>query len=361
MRVLSIFGTRPEVIKMAPVIYELKKRKDVDSFVLSLGQHRELLDQMTGTFDIRPDLDLNIMKPNQSLPRLTSELMLPLDDAIKEFKPDFVIAQGDTTSTFMAALASAYAKIPFGHVEAGLRTFNRNHPFPEEMNRVIVSHLSEQHYAPTAIAKDNLVREGINPDSIFVTGNTVIDALFMILAKNPRAYSGIDPTKRLIVVTLHRRENWDKLEGILQALLELAQEFSDIQILFPVHPNPNVNALAHNTLKENPRILLTLPMDYITFIASIKKAVLIISDSGGIQEEAPSLKVPVLVVREFTERPEAISAGVSRLAGTTKESIFSHAKTLLSDESERRKMIKEISPFGDGKAAKRIVDIITKN
>ncbi len=361
MKVLSVFGTRPEVIKMAPVIFELKKRKGIESFVLSLGQHRELLDQMTGTFDIKPDLDLNIMKPNQSLPRLTAELMVPLDEALKQFKPDFVIAQGDTTSTFITALASAYAKIPFGHIEAGLRTYNREHPYPEEMNRVLVSHISEQHYAPTENARDNLIKEGIDPKSIFVTGNTVIDALFMILAKNPPAYKGIDPSKRLVVVTLHRRENWEKLEGILKALIELTHTFKDIQILFPVHPNPNVNALAHNTLKGNAQIVLTPPMDYITFVATLKKATLIISDSGGIQEEAPSLKVPVLVVREFTERPEAIIAGVSRLVGTLKESIISHAKTLLSDENERIKMIKEISPFGDGKAALKIVDIITKN
>lgn len=362
MRVLSVFGTRPEVIKMAPVILELKKRKGIESFVLSLGQHRELLDQMTGTFDIKPDLDLNIMKPNQTLPKLTADLMIPLDDALKHFRPDFVVAQGDTTSTFMTALAAAYQKIPFGHVEAGLRTYNRNHPYPEEMNRVLVSHISAQHYAPTILSKENLVKEGIDPNTIFVTGNTVIDALFMILAKNPPAYSGIDPSKRLVVVTLHRRENWDRLEGILEALIELTINFKDIQILFPVHPNPNVNAIAYNTLKGNSQITLTTPMDYVTFVATLKKAALIISDSGGIQEEAPSLKVPVLVVREFTERPEAVNAGVSKLVGTLKESIVKHAKSLLSDESERIKMIKEISPFGDGKAAIKIVDkIINKN
>ncbi|MFN4174768.1 MAG: non-hydrolyzing UDP-N-acetylglucosamine 2-epimerase, partial [Parachlamydiaceae bacterium] len=209
-------------------------------------------------------------------------------------------------------------------------------------------------------AKENLIREGIDTNSIFVTGNTVIDALFMILSKNPPAFKGLDETKRLILVTLHRRENWDKLGGILDALIELARTFPDIQILFPVHPNPNVNALAKTKLEGKEGFLLTDPMDYITFIATCKKAALIISDSGGIQEEAPSLKVPVLVVREFTERPEALHAGVSKLVGTEKENIFSLARSLLADEAARQKMIKEISPFGDGHAAKRIIDIISK-
>lgn len=359
MRILSLFGTRPEVIKMAPVIYELKKRKGIESFVLSLGQHRELLDQMTETFDIKPDRDLNIMKPNQTLPQLTADLMIPLDEAIRHFKPDFVIAQGDTTSTFMAALASAYAKIPFGHVEAGLRTYNRLHPFPEEMNRVLVSGLADKHFAPTPLAKENLLKEGINPAHIWVTGNTIIDALQMILSKNPSPYAGINPKKRLVVVTLHRRENWEKLKGIFQALIDLAAAFDDIEFLFPVHPNPNVNSLARNMLEKTPNILLTESMDYITFIATLKRATLIISDSGGIQEEAPTLQVPVLVVREFTERPEAINAGVSELVGTSRHRIFSRAKTLLSDETERKAMIKVISPFGDGHSASRIVDIIT--
>ncbi len=355
-KILSVFGTRPEVIKMAPVIKALKSDKSFDAPVLSLGQHRELLDQMVSVFKIDVDVDLNIMKPNQSLTQLTSDLLIPIERTLLEIKPDLVLAQGDTTSTFVMGLACAYAKIPFGHIEAGLRTYNYLHPFPEEMNRVLVSRLSTIHYAPTELAKQNLIREGINPNSILVTGNTVIDALFEILSKNPLPYPDIDPSKRLVLITLHRRENWYKLPEILKALIQLSRDFSDIQFLIPVHPNPNVRHTIHSTLGKLKAFHLSEPLDYITFIATLKKATLAISDSGGIQEEAPSLKVPVLVAREFTERTEAIDAGVAKLVGTDYEPIYKAAHELLSDEKKRQAMIKEVSPFGDGHAAERIVN-----
>lgn len=353
-KVLAAIGTRPEVIKMAPIIHALKQEKDIDLTVLSLAQHRELLDQMLELFKITPDLDLNIMKKKQSLPELTAHLPLPLDEALEKTKPDLVLAQGDTTSVFMTSLASAYRKIPFAHVEAGLRTFNFDHPFPEEMNRVLISRLSALHFAPTKLSEAFLLKEGIDPKKIFVTGNTVIDALKFIskqsLPKDPR----VDSNKKLILVTLHRRENFDQLDSICQALKKLAER-EDVQIFLPVHPNPHVKEQVFKLLGNISAIILSEPLDYLHFISLMKEAYLILSDSGGVQEEAPALGVPVLILREFTERPEAIASGQSLLVGTHKEKIIAESLKLLNSSSERSKMVQAESPFGDGHAAQKIV------
>lgn len=355
-KIVACIGTRPEVIKMAPLILKMKKDPEIELTVLSLAQHRELLDQMLRAFEITPDLDLNIMKTNQSLPELTANLPIPLDTTFKNLNPDFVLAQGDTTSTFMTSLACAYRKIPFGHVEAGLRTYNFDHPFPEEMNRVLITRLSALHFAPTQQSEQKLLREGIPSSTIFVTGNPVIDALQWILQKPHRLPIKLDPKKKLILITLHRRESWHQLPEICQIIRKLADKYaSSAQFLLPVHPNPNVSKIVHKILGNHPQILLTKPLDYVDFIAVMKQAYLILSDSGGVQEEAPALGVPVLVLRHHTERTEAVDQGFCRLIGTDPAVIFKHADEIISDSSIRQKMVSQVSPYGDGHAAERIV------
>ncbi|MBV4493369.1 non-hydrolyzing UDP-N-acetylglucosamine 2-epimerase [Pseudomonas oryzicola] len=358
-KIMCTVGTRPEAIKMAPVILELKKQNWAQVRVLATAQHREMLDQVMNFFDIAPDIDLNIMKPNQNLTELTARLLLELDKVLLEEQPDVVLAQGDTTTVFAMALACFYRRIPFGHVEAGLRTWDMHNPFPEEANRVLAGRLTRWHFAPTESSKGNLLREGIAAEDITVTGNTVIDALLMTARKELNIGVEIAADKRLVLVTSHRRENFgEPFKNICEALKCLAERNPDIQILYPVHPNPNVHDVAHATLGSVDNIILCQPLDYAPFIAAMKRAYLIISDSGGVQEEAPALGIPVLVLREETERPEAVDMGVVKLVGANKQTIIDEAQRLLDDVDAYRSMARGVSPYGDGKGAERIVDVL---
>lgn len=362
MKIICTVGTRPEAIKMAPVILELKKQPWATVRVLATAQHREMLDQVMAFFDIVPDIDLNIMKPNQNLTELTARLLVELDKVLLEEQPDVVLAQGDTTTVFAMALACFYRRIPFGHVEAGLRTWDIQNPFPEEANRVLAGRLTRWHFAPTESSKDNLLREGIPATDITVTGNTVIDALLMTAQKDLEIGVDIDPKKRLILVTSHRRENFgEPIKNICSALKTLAERNSDIQILYPVHPNPNVHDVAHAMLGDIDNIILCKPLDYAPFIAAMKRAYLIISDSGGVQEEAPALGIPVLVLREETERPEAVDMGVVKLVGPNQQRIIDEAHQLLDDASAYESMARGVSPYGDGKGAARIVEVLKEH
>jgi UDP-N-acetylglucosamine 2-epimerase (non-hydrolysing) len=358
-KVLCIVGTRPEAIKMAPVIKALQAQPDIECRVLATAQHRHMLDQVFGFFAITPELDLDIMRPNQSLATLTARLLTELDGVLQAEKPDVVLAQGDTTTVMSAALACFYQRIPFGHVEAGLRTGDIYNPFPEEANRVIAGKLTRWHFAPTQSAMDNLLREGVDPADISMTGNTVIDALLATAAQDLPLDIPLDSNKRLILVTSHRRENFgEPFQNICLALKSLAERNPDIQILYPVHPNPNVKDLAHQLLGNTPNITLCAPLDYAPFIAAMKRSYLIISDSGGVQEEAPALGKPVLVLRQETERPEAVDLGVVKLVGADQTTIIEQAQRLLDDPQAYKSMARGISPYGDGKAAGRIVDVL---
>lgn len=358
-KILCIVGTRPEAIKMAPVILALKNEPWADVRVLATAQHRQMLDQVMSFFDIEPDIDLNIMRPNQALTTLTARLLLELDNVLKTEKPDVVLAQGDTTTVMAVALACFYHRIPFGHVEAGLRTWNMQNPFPEEANRVIAGRLARWHFAPTENARQNLLREGVSDADIIVTGNTVIDALLMTASKELDIGIELDDAKRLILVTSHRRENFgEPFRNICRALSTLAERNSDIQILYPVHPNPNVKDVAHEMLGGSGNIILCGPLDYAPFIAAMKRAYLIISDSGGVQEEAPALGKPVLVLRDETERPETVEMGVAKLVGPDYERIIKETQLLLDDGVAYQTMARGVSPYGDGKGAGRIVSAL---
>jgi UDP-N-acetylglucosamine 2-epimerase (non-hydrolysing) len=355
-RILCVVGTRPEAIKMAPVILALKRLSDFEVRVLATAQHRHLLDQVMGVFGIDPDIDLNIMRPNQDLTTLTARLLLDLDDVLLSEKPDAVLAQGDTTTVMAVALACFYHRIPFGHVEAGLRTWDLQNPFPEEMNRIFAGRLARWHFAPTESSRQNLLREGVLDAEITVTGNTVIDALLSVEGHDAALPVGLDPKKRLILVTAHRRENFgEPLEQICRAVLTLLEQNHDLQVLYPVHPNPNVLETAHRLLGSHPRVVLCEPLDYLPFVAAMKHAYLILSDSGGVQEEAPALGKPVLVLREETERPEALEQGVVKLVGSNYERIVRETQRLLDDEVAYKAMARGVSPYGDGHAAERIV------
>lgn len=355
-KILCVVGTRPEAIKMAPVILALKKEPWANVRVLATAQHRHMLDQVLNFFEIEPDIDLDIMRPNQALTTLTARLLLDLDDVLQAEKPDVVLVQGDTTTVMTVALACFYHRIPIGHVEAGLRTWDMQNPFPEEMNRVIAGRLARWHFAPTEGSRQNLLREGIADKEIIVTGNTVIDALLMTASKDLILGIELDDSKRLILVTSHRRENFgEPFRNICRALRTLAENNLDIQILYPVHPNPNVKDVAFEMLGDCSNIILCEPLDYAPFIAAMKKAFFIISDSGGVQEEAPALAKPVLVLRDETERPEAIEHGVVKLVGPNFDRIVKEAQLLLNDESVYKSMAKGVSPYGDGKGAERIV------
>ena len=354
--VLCVVGTRPEAIKMAPVILALKNETWANVRVLATAQHRHMLDQVLNFFDIEPDIDLDIMRPNQALTTLTARLLLDLDDVLQAEKPDVVLVQGDTTTVMTVALACFYHRIPIGHVEAGLRTWDMQNPFPEEMNRVIAGRLACWHFAPTEGSRQNLIREGVADNEIIVTGNTVIDALLMTASKDLVLGIELDDSKRLVLVTSHRRENFgEPFRNICRALRTLADNNSDIQILYPVHPNPNVKDVAYELLGDCSNIILCEPLDYAPFIAAMKKAYFIISDSGGVQEEAPALAKPVLVLRDETERPEAIEHGVVKLVGPNFDRIVKEAQLLLDNESAYKAMAKGVSPYGDGKGAERIV------
>ncbi|VAW40508.1 UDP-N-acetylglucosamine 2-epimerase [hydrothermal vent metagenome] len=358
-RVLCVVGTRPEAIKMAPVILALQKQEWADVQVLATAQHRQMLDQVLSVFGIVPDYDLDIMRSNQGLTELTARLLVALDKILAEASPDIVLAQGDTTTVMTTALACFYRQIAFGHVEAGLRTGNIYNPFPEEMNRVVAGHLAAMHFAPTESAKENLLREHISADCVYVTGNTVIDALLETARKDFAIGIDLDAAKRLILLTSHRRENFGaSMRDTFTAMLELVERNDTVELLYPVHPNPNVTQPAYEILGDHSRIHLVEPLGYGQFVQAMKQAYLIISDSGGVQEEAPALGKPVLVLREETERPEAVAAGVVRLVGTDQSLIISEAEKLLTDKEYYRSMARGVSPYGDGKAAARIVSII---
>lgn len=362
LKVMSIFGTRPEAIKMAPVVLELAKCAEIESTVAVTAQHREMLDQVLRLFDIRPDFDLNIMSEGQTLFDITSRALLGLDKILRSVKPDIILVHGDTTTTFAGALAAFYHQIEVGHVEAGLRTQNKFSPYPEEMNRRLTGSLADLNFAPTATAKENLLRENISADKIFVTGNTVIDALYKTVRADFK-FSGelaqIDFGKKIILVTTHRRENLgEPLRQVYKALKALVEEFPDVEIIFPVHKNPKVREVVNAELGGLERVFLTDPIDYEPFANLMNRAKLIMTDSGGLQEEAPALGKPVLVLRDTTERPEALDAGTVKLVGTNQEKVYSAAKILLTDAAAYKKMAEARSPYGDGHAAERIVKIL---
>lgn len=352
-------GTRPEAIKMAPVIRALKNEPWAKVRVLVTAQHRHLLDQVLKFFHIAPDIDLDIMRAAQPLAILTARLLLDLDDVFQAEQPDAVLAQGDTTTVMTVALACFYHRIPFGHIEAGLRTHDMSNPFPEEMNRVMASRVARWHFAPTRSAQQNLLQEGAADSAIFVTGNTVIDALLSVAQHDTPLPFRLAPGKRLILVTAHRRENFgEPFRAICRAIRAVAKRNPDVQIVYPVHPNPNVHDTAHEMLGDRSNITLCGPLDYLSFVETMKRAYLILSDSGGIQEEAPALGKPVLVLRSETERPEAVREGVVRLVGTDFEEIVGAVQHLLNDETAYKAMARGISPYGDGKATGRIVSVL---
>jgi UDP-N-acetylglucosamine 2-epimerase (non-hydrolysing) len=359
--VLVVFGTRPEAIKLAPVIAALRTQAPViRTRVAVTAQHREMLDQVLSLYGIRPDHDLNLMRPRQSLTHITTRSLERVGRLIEAERPDLALVQGDTTTTFAAALAAFYRRVAVGHVEAGLRTYDKHRPFPEEMNRCLTSHLADWHYAPTKSAREALIREGIPASRIRVTGNTVIDAVLAMAAK-PLTRSPVpgwrpDRSRRLLLVTAHRRENFgEPLKEICRALLALADRYPDVDVIYPVHLNPSVRGPVRSLLGKNPRIHLTPPLGYHPFVALMKQATLILTDSGGIQEEAPSLGKPVLVLREVTERPEAVEAGTVRVVGPFSKRIVSAARELLDDPRAYRRMARRVNPYGDGKASARIM------
>ncbi|MFI4963048.1 MAG: non-hydrolyzing UDP-N-acetylglucosamine 2-epimerase, partial [Legionellales bacterium] len=340
-KILCIIGTRPEVIKMAPIILALKTQPWVNLRVVATAQHRDLLDQMLKLFGIRPHIDLNIMEPNQKLPQLTAKLINKLTTLFETEKPQAIIGQGDTTSVFCAALAAFYQHIPFYHVEAGLRSRDVSNPFPEEMNRILTDRMSTLLFAPTEGSKINLLSEGIDPGSVHVTGNTVIDALLYISRLKTQPSIKLDPSKRLILLTAHRRESFGlPFLEICKAIRRLANEIEEVQILYPVHPNPQISHIAFQQLGSHKNILLTPPLDYDVFVKVLNQAYLVLTDSGGIQEEAPALGKPVLVLRDKTERPEGIEAGVAKLIGLNAERIFNNTVDLLNNKENYNKMIK---------------------
>jgi len=367
-KILFILGTRPEAIKMAPVIKELRKHSDcVTSRICVTAQHRGMLDQVLRLFDIEPDYDLNIMQDDQSLSYVTTRVLTELETIIKKVQPDWVLVQGDTTTAMAASLAAFYQRVRIGHVEAGLRTWNKFRPYPEEINRKIADVLSDLHFAPTEQAKKNLLREGIPETSIVVTGNTIVDVLLDVVDR-PFSFHGTPlaeipwNSRRIILLTAHRRENFGQpLTEICTAVRDIAQQYaSDVYIVYPVHLNPHVQEPARSLLCGLPNVLITEPLDYLSFVHLMKRSYLILTDSGGLQEEAPSLGKPVLVLREVTERPEAINAGTAEIVGTQPEKIVDRTTKLLEDDREYERMSKAKNPYGDGKASKRIVARLLK-
>lgn len=368
-RVLVVFGTRPEAIKMAPLVKRLEQSETLDVSVCVSAQHRQMLDQVLGLFGIIPAYDLNIMRPNQTLAGATASVLGGMTDVLNAHRPDLVLVHGDTLTTFATSLACFYSKIKIGHVEAGLRTGDIHSPWPEEMNRRFTGQLADLHFAPTSRSKDNLLREGVAEDAIWVTGNTVIDSLMDVVAKidaDPALVSTLlskmpwlaDPTRRIVLVTGHRRENFgDGFEQICRGLRRLA-ECNDIDIVYPVHPNPNVMEPVHRILGGIGNVHLIEPLEYLPFVYLMSRAYLIVTDSGGIQEEAPSLGKPVLVMRDTTERPEAVAAGTVRMIGVKEEAIVAEVQLLLDDHSHYLRMSTSHNPYGDGNAAQRIVQII---
>jgi len=367
-KILIIFGTRPEAIKMAPIIKLLELQANVKIKTCVTAQHRKMLDQVLDLFEIKPDFDLDLMKPGQELTDITANVLLGMRNIFKQWQPDWVLVHGDTTTAMAASLAAFYAKIPVAHVEAGLRTKNIYSPWPEEMNRRLVGRIATLHFAPTETARSNLMAEGCLDKTIFVTGNTVIDSLlgFVDKIKNDKIlnqklserFSFLQPGKRLILVTGHRRENFGQgFDDICNGLRKIAER-SDIEIVYPVHLNPNVQEPVHRILGGQPNIHLMEPLDYLPFVYLMNRAHILLTDSGGIQEEAPALGKPVLVMRENTERPEAIAAGTARLVGTNESRIVEECKRLLDDDQAYEYMSRASNPYGDGKAALRIVEAL---
>ena len=367
LKVMSVIGTRPEAIKMAPVIKCLANYpQDIKSIVCVSAQHREMLDQALSTFGIVPDYDLNLMMPNQSLSSLTANILTALDKLVASEKPDWILVQGDTTTVMVASLVAFYHQVKLGHVEAGLRTNDKFQPYPEEINRRITDILADAYFAPTPNSQMNLLKEGISEQSIIVTGNTVVDAIMMIaqeVAQRPLpSYLEQLNSKLLILVTIHRRENFGKpLENICKALVKLATDYQDsIQIVYPVHLNPNVRRTVYGNLAGIPNISLIEPVNYEELVSLMSKAYLVLTDSGGIQEEGPSLHKPVLVLRDVTERPEVIDTGAAKLVGTDIDRIYSETKNLIENSECYHRMSQAVNPFGDGRAAERIVQFLLK-
>lgn len=359
--ILCTIGTRPEAIKMAPLIRAFRSVPWARCRVLLTAQHRELVDPMLGFFGIEPDIDLDLMRPGQSLVDLTSRMLPAVHDAIASERPDIVLAQGDTTTVFVTALASFYQRVAFGHVEAGLRTGRLDAPFPEEANRVLAGHLSALHFAPTEGARENLLREGIADDRIFVTGNTVIDALLLAADREAPIGVELDPTKRTVLVTAHRRDSFGgPIRRVCRAVAELHERFPDVQFLWPVHPNPSIRPVVERAMSGFARVRLCAPLPYGPFVSAMMRSALILTDSGGVQEEAPALGKPVLVLRAESERPEAIEAGVARLVGHDPAAIVAEASRLLRDPDAYRDMARGASPYGDGRAAERIVAAVER-
>lgn len=362
IKVMTIFGTRPEAIKMAPLVLELQKYPDrFESIVTVTAQHRQMLDQVLNIFGITPDYDLNIMKDRQTLVDVTTRGLEGLDKVMKEVKPDIVLVHGDTTTTFIASLAAFYNQIVVGHVEAGLRTWNKYSPFPEEMNRQLTGVMADLHFSPTTMSAENLRRENKKEESIFVTGNTAIDALTTTV-KEEYHHEVLDSLgdDRLILLTAHRRENLgEPMRNMFRAVKRIVDEQRDVQVIYPVHLNPVVREIADEILGNDPRIRLIEPLDVIDFHNFASRAHLILTDSGGVQEEAPSLGVPVLVLRDTTERPEGIEAGTLKLAGVDEDTIYNLATELLTDDAAYEKMAKAVNPYGDGEASRRICDAIS--
>ncbi|KPZ53853.1 non-hydrolyzing UDP-N-acetylglucosamine 2-epimerase [Pseudoalteromonas sp. P1-7a] len=366
IKILSIFGTRPEAIKMAPLVKALNEAEGIDAKVCVTAQHREMLDQVLDLFEIVPEYDLNIMKPGQSLYDVTTNILLGLKPILEEFKPDLILVHGDTSTTLSASLAAFYQQIPVGHVEAGLRTGNLASPWPEEGNRKLTGAITKLHFAPTDTSQQNLLNEGVDLNDIVVTGNTVIDALLQVVDKVKKddalittlkaQFPDLDETKKLILVTGHRRESFGGgFERICEALAEIATAHPEAQVLYPMHLNPNVREPVNRILKNVDNVHLIEPQDYLPFVYLMNQAHIIVTDSGGVQEEAPSLGKPVLVMRDTTERPEAVEAGTVKLVGTNKERIISEVKNLLTNAQEYQTMSRAHNPYGDGKACERIV------
>lgn len=364
IKVLSIFGTRPEAIKMAPIIKEMEKCEHIHQEVCVTAQHREMLDQVLNIFNIKPDYDLNIMTQNQTLTGITINALKGLEDILEKSNPDIILVHGDTTTTFVGSLAAFYKKIKIGHVEAGLRTYNKYEPFPEEMNRKLTGAMADLHFAPTKLSKENLLKENINEDSIFITGNTSVDCVKTTVIKYYKfscdILNNIDyKNKKIITMTAHRRENLGKpLENICNAILKLVKDNEDIEIVYAVHFNPLVREVANRILGDNPRIHLIDPIDMTDMHNLINLSYMVMTDSGGLQEEVPSLKKPVLVLRNVTERPEGVTSGVLKLAGTEENNIISLATELLNNQDIYKSMVNAKNPFGDGIASKRIVNAI---
>lgn len=361
-KIMLVFGTRPEAIKMCPLVNELKSRRGVETLVCVTGQHREMLRQVLDTFRVEPDYDLEVMRPGQTLFDVTALVLEGMKKVLEQAKPDVVLVHGDTTTTFASALACFYLGIPVGHVEAGLRTYNIRAPYPEEFNRQAVGSLADYNFAPTPLARDNLLREGKPPQSIWVTGNTAIDALGTTVV-NDFVHPELQWAQgsRLVILTAHRRENWgEPLRHIFRAVRRVVEEFPDVKVLYPIHLNPLVREAARQELEGCDRVRLIEPLDVMAFHNFLARSYMILTDSGGIQEEAPSLGKPVLVLRDVTERPEGVKAGTLRVIGTNEDVIYREFKTLLTDEARYNAMSRAQNPYGDGLASHRIADILTK-